>query len=110
MRTVTLIMFAAAACLMAFMCGCSTGDSRREKIESRWEQKIEETRLEAARTSMAEGRYAFARKALEPCVRSGRQGRRHRDVEQLMVQIEAADQMYAQLRTFREEDEQERVY
>ena len=110
MKTMTLIMFATAALLIAAVSGCSTGNARREKAEARWEQKIEETRLEAARTSMEKGRYAFARKALEPCMRSERRGRRHRDVEQLMVRIQEADQMYAQLESFREEDERERVY
>ena len=107
MKALSFIMLAASGVVMFAASGCDVGGARKQGAAARWEQTLEETRLEAARESLARGHYAFARKALEPSMNSERH---HEDAKRLMVQIQAADQVYAQLASYRDDDEQERVY
>ena len=83
------------------------GQAREQGAAARWERTLETARLEAAHESMAQGRYAYARKVLEPSMRSQQ---RHHEAEQILTQIQEADQMYAQINSYRNEDEQERAY
>lgn len=90
-RLMTLLLIAMVAMLTT--AGCNGG--RKASAQSRWEETMDEARVEAARQSMAEGRYEYAQRVLEPCIRSD--GRHQEDAEQLMTQI----QMFAQLSTAR---------
>ncbi len=108
MTTKTLIIMAAtAAVVLTAAFGCDVGGARKQGAISRWEQTMEQVRLDAARESLAQGHYAYARKVLEPCMKSERS---HEDAERLMAQIQAADQMYAQLASYREQNEQDQAY
>lgn len=106
MKTMLFLMLAAAL-ILTTACGCDVGTARKQGAAARWEETIEQVRLEAARESLAQGRYDYARKALEPCLKSERN---HQDAERLMAQIQAADQVYAQMADYRDEDNQERAY
>ena len=86
--------------------GCDVSQSRKHSAEARWAQHMEQVRLEAADQSLAEGRYEYARRILKP-VESSRY--RHR-AERLMSRIEAERQVYAQLSSYRDGQEQEQVY
>jgi len=107
MRKSTLLLMATVAFLMLASAGCDMGQSRTRSAATRWERTLETARFEAAQESLAQGRYAFARKVLEPCMHSGR---RHQEAERMMTRIQEADQMYAQLKSYRNEDTQEWAY
>ena len=122
MRTTIFILIAVCVFAMPVVCGCDAGGTRKESAAVRWEKTMDQVRVEAARESLAQGRYAYARRVLEPCVNDAhrercgqrfhrRNERLQRDVEQMMVRIQAADQMYAQLDSYRQESEkEERAY
>ncbi|HDS84473.1 MAG TPA: hypothetical protein ENN97_04675 [Phycisphaerales bacterium] len=108
MKSTTTTLFAIAAAVLLTMAGCDMSASRKQGAQMRFEETMDQARLETARRSLAEGRYAYARKVLEPCLNSPR---RHDDAEQLMAQIQTAHQVYAQLNAYRQDsDDSERVY
>jgi hypothetical protein len=107
MRNITTILLVTAAFAALAVSGCDVGGSRKHGAATRWEQTMEQVRLDAARESLAQGRYEYARKVLEPCMNSPR---KHQDAEQLMVKIEAAHQVYAQLSSYRDDDNKDRAY
>lgn len=98
MRKLTTIMvLIAAAVVLTAVSGCSC-NNKQSAAEARWERTMESARLDAARQSLAQGRYEYAKRVLEPCVNSPQ---KNQDAEKLMVEIQAAHQVYAQLSTYR---------
>jgi len=91
MKTTLNILLTAALLMLAV--GCDSG-SRKQSVQLRWEETMDEVRLQAARQSLAEGRYDYAQRVLEPC--------KNKDAEKLMAEIKAARQMFAQLSTARD--------
>jgi hypothetical protein len=55
---------------------------------------MDQARLDAARQSMAQGHFEYARKVLEPCIHSPQAVQ---DAEKLLMEIQSAQQIYAQL-------------
>lgn len=96
-----------AALVVLATTGCDVSQSRKQSAEARWALHMEQVRLEAADQSLAEGRYEYAQRVLEPCVESPRH--RHQ-AKRLMSRIEAERQVYAQMSSYRDDQEQERVY
>jgi Tfp pilus assembly protein PilF len=92
MKTFTHILLAAGVLALAAV-GCDNG-GRKQSAQLRWEEKMDNVRIEAARQSLAQGRYEYAQRVLEPCMRSEDTSK---DAEKLMTEIKAAHQMYAQL-------------
>lgn len=107
MKKMTTIMLAAVAVVLTATSGCNVSDSRKESAAARWEQTMNQARLDAARQSLGDGRYDYAQRVLEPCMKSGKSVQ---DAEKLMAQIQAAHQAYAQLSTYRDADSKERAY
>ena len=108
MKTTTTTLFAIVAAVLLMIAGCDMSASRKQGAQMRFEETMDQARLETARRSLVEGRYAYARKVLEPCLDSPR---RHDEAEHLMAQIQTADQVYAQLNAYRQEsDDSERAY
>lgn len=108
MKKLTTILFAAFVLVLIAAAGCDVNASRKQSAQKRFEESMNQARMEAARQSLAQGRYAYARKVLEPCLNSARQ---HDDAERLMARIQAVDQVYAQLNAYRNaDDDGERAY
>jgi len=107
MKKMTTIMLAAVAVVLTATSGCNVSSSRKESAAARWEQTMSQVRLDAARESLANGRYDYAQRVLEPCMNSADN---HQDAEKLMAQIQAAHQAYAQLSSYRDADGKERAY
>jgi Tfp pilus assembly protein PilF len=107
MRNITIILLVAAALVLTVASGCDVGGSRKQGAAVRWEQTMDQVRLDAARESLAQGRYEYARKVLEPCMKSPC---KQQDAERLMAKIEEAHQVYAQLSSYRDSDNKERAY
>lgn len=107
MRNITIILLAVSALVLAVASGCDVGGSRKQGAAMRWEQTMDQVRLDAARESLAQGRLEYARKVLEPCMKSPQ---KHQDAERLMVKIEEAHRVYAQLSSYRDDESKERAY
>ena len=101
MKKITTILFVAAVLVLMTATGCDVTASRKQCTQQRFERMMNQTRLETARQSLAQGQYAYARKVLEPCLNTPGD---HQDAEQLMVQIQTADRVYAQLLAFRDQN------
>ncbi len=106
-KMTTIIMLAGAVVVLTAASGCDVSSSRKQSAAARWEHKMEQVRLETARQSLANGRFEYAQRVLEPCMNSAE---KHDDAEKLMAQIQAAHQAYAQLNSYREDSSKERAY
>ncbi len=108
METIKIITLVVGAAALTAAAGCNIDAHRRQSAERNFERKMDQVRMEQARQSMAEGRYEYARRVLEPALESAQRGHEART---LMHQIQAADQVYTQMAEFRRDDDQgERVY
>ena len=96
-KLTTIIMLIAAVVLLAAVSGCTCGN-KQSAAEARWERTMETVRLDAARQSLAQGNYEYAKRVLAPCVNLPQ---KNHDAEKLMAEIQAAHQVYAQLSTYR---------
>ena len=88
-----ILMLIAVVVTLTVLTGC-TYDSKVSASELRWQHTMEQARLDAARQSLAQGQFEYAKKVLEPCINSPKTGQ---DAEKLFMEIQAAQQVYAQL-------------
>jgi hypothetical protein len=107
MKKTTIILLLVCALSLLAVAGCDVSASRHQTAELRFERTMDRARMDAARRSLAAGRYTYARKVLEPCLNSPRQ---HDEAEHLMTKIETANHLYAQLNAYRDDSKEEQAY
>lgn len=108
MNKLMISLLSVVALAVLTVAGCDVNAGRQKGAQVRFDQTMYQVRMDTARQSLAEGRYAYARKVLEPCLDSPHN---HQEAERLMARIQAEDRAYAQLNAYRSADgDSERVY